>query len=1137
MDHDADILTNFLEEFGVLNEGDEIVRMLNRGEISEDFGSININPNKENNAKISTIQKILIKYSNSDNESVFWSLLRDKEIPPTYFEVLSFYLVSHESFFEYGVSLYSILLGMEPATSLWNPTLFSPILKTLITSQQTLENGSKLTPQVKEQLKLTEDILKYLSKAFTENFSNMIGYEVLIALCEISIKLMVIFRVEFDSFNMTISKEAKKLALKIADSHLDLLLPFLVPALLLQFAVSSSSFTSRLERIRDNILSFTLSLLKPDDQRIVLVCKHLMMRVPEKAHLRKSASYVILSLTKNSINAKDIISFANKLGKSTKVGLRAFSSHLLMTYLVNITDLIPLLGDNASEIAIESASVIQQQLSDQAPTIRAAALESITSIIENLEINPFGVVIKHIIDSSGSLEKILKKRIIDEKLIVRRAALQCLTQIITCNAKVLTSTMIDLLTSRTLDRAVSMRSLAIKSLNLSLAKFPDNQSLIHAWLNSVLPLIDDPENSVQNEAFEAIRTVLINPLIQNDDEVYKFEEYLSMMQPAHFDFIQNSIRFFKQKNISLDSLCNTIAKRIKTNDASEPIWKLADILSAFYTPPFSNQKFYDLWNSIEQLPPEYFSILSHLEIQTDEITSDCTKLLKEEISQNSLRYNLIHCIIELLAVQLDNNSVWTQMVNYCLSFINDTTENANATEDSLDSLLTAIYTIGEIISISAKLKQNISSDIDFTGLKLLISDFLPNQEKISEKVRALTVISLGKLCIAQKSVSRSFISAFTHLLSNTETNPAIKCNCLLVLYDLCTTYSALVDPHIRLMVNCIIDESPLVRHQIIHVLTRLIIEDFLKMNSIMFFRFLYALIDKNYSVSSFARSCLFNVIMIKYPQCLKSYFVESLIYFSREIPLDALMETEEERELFKITDKRLRQHILALMISRMNEITTFQIIENICQNILLKFVNGAYSLEKHFIILEDSIFSLNELEDKMIQSTTEIEATYENAEVLDKIFEDTRKVLINSHNVMIQSVLPTLNALHRILREKHSPLQSQLKKFYQRLLLKNPALSQQLEKSEPLLVAELKREMESTSSEEEEENDQIPHTPRRTSVLFESPLLSKIASTPKSLLCTPHSNNDEIIYSTPKRTQSRNQFSTPPHDPTILDDL
>ena len=129
MDIDTDFIVNTFDEFGILSAGDDLINSLNCGEVIEDFGPISI-PETEFENKLKKIESIISKYVKSEQESSFWSILINKDIPPTLIELLCLYLVSKDLFFQYGVKIYSILLCSEQCSKIWSPILFSPILKT-----------------------------------------------------------------------------------------------------------------------------------------------------------------------------------------------------------------------------------------------------------------------------------------------------------------------------------------------------------------------------------------------------------------------------------------------------------------------------------------------------------------------------------------------------------------------------------------------------------------------------------------------------------------------------------------------------------------------------------------------------------------------------------------------------------------------------------------------------------------------------------------------------------------------------------------------------------------------------------------------------------------------------------------------
>ena len=135
MDDDAEEIISLFDNFGILNIDEDKFDLLKRGNISafdeEITEQIKFGEISDNN--LERIKCILTKYFKSDDESEFWSALLEREFSPYAFEILCFILLEKESsLFNYGVLIYSILIGMEPANKIWNSTIFKPIISTLI---------------------------------------------------------------------------------------------------------------------------------------------------------------------------------------------------------------------------------------------------------------------------------------------------------------------------------------------------------------------------------------------------------------------------------------------------------------------------------------------------------------------------------------------------------------------------------------------------------------------------------------------------------------------------------------------------------------------------------------------------------------------------------------------------------------------------------------------------------------------------------------------------------------------------------------------------------------------------------------------------------------------------------------------
>jgi hypothetical protein len=69
-------------------------------------------------------------------------------------------------------------------------------------------------------------------------------------------------------------------------------------------------------------------------------------------------------------------------------------------------------------------------------------------------------------------------------------------------------------------------------------------------------------------------------------------------------------------------------------------------------------------------------------------------------------------------------------------------------------------------------------------------------------VRAHALITVGKLCICDSSVAKTFVPALVHALEQSA-DGTIKTNILIILGDLCRRYTNIVDAHIG-MYRCVV---------------------------------------------------------------------------------------------------------------------------------------------------------------------------------------------------------------------------------------------------------------------------------------------------------------------------------------------
>lgn len=181
---------------------------------------------------------------------------------------------------------------------------------------------------------------------------------------------------------------------------------------------------------------------------------------------------------------------------------------------------------------------------------------------------------------------------------------------------------------------------------------------------------------------------------------------------------------------------------------------------------------------------------------------------------------------------------------------------------------------------------------------------------IPSEIRAFSFITIGKLCLRNKTLAQKLINVFLRELSlptaissttlnttttihdagdvynTTTTNTtydstyntytatvsstdddqvAVRSNALLILGDFCIRYTNMVDRHVGALAKCLQDTHVIVRKHAIILLTQLLLQDYLKWRGMLLFRFLATATDSDSDTAEFAKLILKKTILSKYP--------------------------------------------------------------------------------------------------------------------------------------------------------------------------------------------------------------------------------------------------------------------------------
>ena len=439
--------------------------------------------------------------------------------------------------------------------------------------------------------------------------------------------------------------------------------------------------------------------------------------------------------------------------------------------------------------------------------------------------------------------------------------------------------------------------------------------------------------------------------------------------------------------------------------------------------------------------------------------------------------------------------------------------------DHRNLVTTALFMIGELTMLGFSIAEDetsrasqasyVISDVT-KSFKLLVSEALidlihmlmslelPGGIQNTEVVRAHAFLTLGKLCLRDKSRAREVINVFLRELHDTSStsHAAVRSNSLLVLGDLCVRYTNLIDRHVGAMATCLQDKNPMVRRHALILLTQLILQDFLKWRGMLLFRFLATAADNDSEMSEFAKTLLKNTLRSKYPDFFAHHFAECVVVFNGYVDHPTYVAaassgseggscpvTMEGVDLEGRNHRSARLRLYAMMMEDFTEEQKIAVSAKLVQDIVGHFVDAASShksestvsnameeaLEDALIILQSPLLKVgrknNENGDE--EGVDELEGEEESSKAA--LAKAKNKVLAKlSRQHLVSNILPVVMSLKAVLEANRSPLQGCVMEYLVHLVKNNRNEVNQVLSADPTLKAEVEYDLKIFEKAKEE---------------------------------------------------------------------
>lgn len=903
------------------------------------------------------------------------------------------------------------------------------------------------------------------------------------------------------------------------------------------------AITSQAINCRNQAVQFISSLVDELQEGVFPVLgtllQHICAKVVDKAEYRTYAAQSLVQLL-NKLPSEEyaaFIAWLHKYSRSSKIPHRVFTLDVALALLElperEVDDTVLLEHQKFLKHKFFVQEIIFDRCLDKAPTVRSKALSSFAHCLELSASSPSESILEIFINSplvsglqsrSSTLQRhstvltsgnwqltqsntdnngertqsgercfmaMLRKRTRDEKINVRKSALQVLVSILKhCDILGMEEDLL-ILRDHCRDPAVSVRKQALQSLTELVTAQPTCVPVQKAWLMGVIPVVMDCESTVQEKALECLDQLLL----QNLKHHRKFHSedrsqvlawaLLALLTTESQDlsrYLNKAFHIWSKKDKFSSAFINNVISHTDT-EHSAPAWMLLSKITCS-SPKLDYTKIMESWEKLssEQSPNSntlgyMLCVIGHIAKHLPRSTRDkITGVVKGKLNGFRWSLELISSSVDTLQglcrasakTLQEEQELLKQVCGDVLSTCEHHLSNILLKEDGAgnmneDLVVKCIFTIGDIAQLCPAivekriflLIQSIlasSSHVDHLpssqGSTDALASQLPFQVRSSAMpsvIRAHAIITLGKLCLQHEDLAKKSIPALVRELEVCE-DVAVRNNVIIVMCDLCIRYTVMVDNYIPNISICLKDSDPFIRKQTLILLTNLLQEEYVKWKGCLFFRFVSTLVDPHPDIASLGEFCLAHLLLKRSPTMFFQHFIECIFHFNsyeKHAQYNKFSQSERGKRLFLLkgkTNKEKRMRIYKFLLEHFTDEQRFNVTSKICLSILACFTDGILPLDMEASELLSDTFD--------ILSSKEIKLLAMRAQACKDLLEEDDMALANvvmqeaqmkiisqvQKKNFIENIIPIITSLKTVLEKNKIPALRELMNYLREVM-------------------------------------------------------------------------------------------------------
>ncbi|KAK6627283.1 hypothetical protein RUM44_009760 [Polyplax serrata] len=504
-------------------------------------------------------------------------------------------------------------------------------------------------------------------------------------------------------------------------------------------------------------------------------------------------------------------------------------------------------------------------------------------------------ITKHMFPGARVIINKVFEKCLDERVNVRKAALQVISSLFKFSSKWMTSEALALFGKHCRDPALSIRKDMINSVTELMLFFPDHEPVMDLWVEEVVPLLMDREIKVQEQALQIFTNVILSKIkafkdIKSHADELPWKILDKIAKQNKRSFFMAACTLWSESGQFNQSIVTTLKSHIGTLNEG-PAWMFLACMSEYFDiekPNFVMEYYLDVISKdIGDKNRSYFALLT-LSTSWQKLPREKMEILQLEMYNKLKSYTVnptfVTLTVEIVAgitvyIAEDELSGKKEVAKWGIEMIQDCeTHIENCLKDKTrdcPNCINILALLGALVPICPDKIKNPT----FTMLFNFLMESSSGGSAFDRKMCAITVITVSKMALHNDHFARSLVSGLAQLLSQSS-DPIVLNNVIVAIADIGESYASLIEPVIPFICIWLKSKHQSLKEITMVLLIELLQEDYLKARDVLVFHLLTMVNEKNPWLVNMVKYYFTNSLLARNPYKMYQLLLPALFHFN-----------------------------------------------------------------------------------------------------------------------------------------------------------------------------------------------------------------------------------------------------------------